>query len=113
MGIDLKFSTILQPQTNSQSEQTIHILEDLLRSCVLDRQANFGEYLLMVELAYNNSYQSNIGIESFEALYVRPCRSPLWWLDTKDPVLVGPDLFYEIVKQVELIKKMMKKAQDR
>lgn len=48
----------------------------------------------------------------FEALYGRPCRSPSCWLDTWDPILVGTDLIEETVKQVELIKKKMKEAQD-
>ena len=49
----------------------------------------------------------------FEALYGRPCRSPSCWLDNKDPVIVGPELIEETVKQVELIQKRMKEAQDR
>ena len=49
----------------------------------------------------------------FEALYGRPCRSPSCWLDNKDPVIVSLELIEETVKQVELIKKRMKEAQDR
>ena len=49
----------------------------------------------------------------FEALYGRPCRSPSCWLDTRDPILIGPELIEETVKHVELIKKRMKEAQDR
>lgn len=50
---------------------------------------------------------------SFEAVYGRPCHLPSHWLNTKDPIFVGPNLIEEIVKQVELIKKRIKEAQDR
>lgn len=34
-GTKLKFRIDFHPQTNGQSERTIQVLEDLLRSCVL------------------------------------------------------------------------------
>ena len=113
MGTELKFSTAFHPQTDGQSERTIQVLEDLLRSCVLDWQGSWEDHLPLVEFAYNNSYQSTIGMTPFEALYGRPCRSPSCWLDNKYPVIVGPELIEETVKQVELIQKRMKEAQDR
>ena len=67
----------------------------------------------MVEFAYNNSFQSTIGMAPFEALYGRPCRSPSHWLDKKDPVIVGPEMIEETAKIVDLIRKRMKDAQDR
>lgn len=50
---------------------------------------------------------------SFKALYGRPLCTLSCWLDTGDLVLADLHLVEEIVKQVELIKKRMKKAQDR
>lgn len=63
-----------------------------------------------MEFPHNNSYQSTISMASFEALYGRLCHSPLYWLDTK--VLISHDMINETIKQVELIKKIMKEAQD-
>jgi hypothetical protein len=36
LGLDLNFSTSSHPQTDSQLERVIQILEDTLRACVLD-----------------------------------------------------------------------------
>ena len=36
MGTQLMMSTTIHPQTDGQSENTIQILKDMLRACVLD-----------------------------------------------------------------------------
>ena len=36
MGIELTTSIAFHPQTDGKSDRTIHILEDMLRACVLD-----------------------------------------------------------------------------
>ena len=36
MGTRLMVSIAFHPQTNSQSERTIQVLEDILRACILD-----------------------------------------------------------------------------
>ena len=71
MSTQLNFSIAFHPQIDGQSEKVIQILEEMLRAYVLDFGGNW------VEFAYNNSYQSSIGIAPYEALYERPCRSPL------------------------------------
>lgn len=49
LGIETKFSTLYYPQTEGHSEQTIQILEDLLKSCVLDFGSLWDEHLPLVE----------------------------------------------------------------
>jgi len=56
MGTKLQLSTAAHSQTDGQSEKTIQILEDMLRTCVLDFGKSWDNYLPLVEFAYNNSY---------------------------------------------------------
>ncbi|TYJ98787.1 putative Gag-pol protein [Cucumis melo var. makuwa] len=73
MGTRLKFSTSFHPQTDGQSERTIQTLEDMLRACVLQLKGSWDTHLPLMEFAYNNSYQSSIGMPPYEALHGRPC----------------------------------------
>ena len=77
LGTKVVFSTAYHPQTDGQSERTIQILEDMLRSCALDFGGNWDEHLPLIEFSYNNSYQASLGMPPFEALYGRKCRSPI------------------------------------
>ena len=77
LGTHLKFSTSYHPQTDGQSEQTIQILEDMLRACMIEYKGSWEDYLHLPICFYNNSYQANIKMAPFEALYGRKCRSSL------------------------------------
>ena len=77
MATRLTMSTAFHPHTDGQSKMTIQVLEDMLRACVLDHQSSWEEHFPLVEFSYNNSYQASIQMAPYEALYGRPCRSPL------------------------------------
>ncbi|RVW89330.1 Transposon Ty3-I Gag-Pol polyprotein [Vitis vinifera] len=113
LGTQLNFNTAFHPQTDGQSERVIQILEDMLRACVLDFGGNWADYLPLAEFAYNNSYQSSIGIAPYEALYGRPCRSPLCWIEMGESRLLGPEIVQETTEKIQLIKEKLKTAQDR
>ena len=113
MGTRLSFSTAFHPQTDGQSERTIQILEDMLRSCALDFEGRWDEHLYLAEFAYNNSYQATIQMAPFEALYGRRCRSPLHWDEVGERPLLGPDMVQEANDNIQVIKQRMKVAQDR
>ena len=81
LGTQLSLSTAFHPETDGQSERTIQVLEDMLRACVLDFGGSWETHLSLAEFAYNNSYHSSIGMAPYEALYGRPCRSPLCWAE--------------------------------
>ena len=89
------------------------MLEDLLRACALDLKGNWDDYLPLVEFAYNNSFQANIGMTHFEALYGGRCRSPVYWDDVGEKKILGPELVQLTVEKVSLGKKRLKVAQSR
>ena len=67
----LNFSTTFHPQTDGQSERVIHVLEDMLRSCVIDYEGSWDRHIPLVEFVYNNSFQLSIGMAPYETLYER------------------------------------------
>ena len=62
------------------------------------------DHLPLIEFAYNNSFQSSIGMAPFEALYGRPCRSPVCWLDAGEAAIVGPEMTLQITEQIKTIR---------
>jgi hypothetical protein len=49
----------------------------------------------------------------FEALYGRKCITPLFWNQTGESQLFGPDNIREAERQVEIIRENLKAAQSR
>ena len=94
-------------------ERTIQTLEDMLRACAMDFPGSWERHLPLIEFAYNNSFQASIGMAPFEALYGRPCRSPICWTEVGDANLIGPELVLETTEKVKLIRQRLKTAQDR
>ncbi|KAI5353674.1 hypothetical protein L3X38_006568 [Prunus dulcis] len=66
-----------------------------------------------MEFAYNNSYPSSIGVSSFDALYGKQCRIPLYWDEVGEHRLEVSEDVEQTNKQVELIRESLKAAQDR
>ena len=111
MGTQLMMSTAFQSQTDGQSERTIQVLEDMLRACILDFKGSWEEHLPLVEFAYNNSYQASIQMAPYEALYGRPCRSPICWMEVGESSTTGLDLIRDTTEKVGLIQKRLLTAQ--
>ncbi|BAT99700.1 hypothetical protein VIGAN_10120800 [Vigna angularis var. angularis] len=62
---------------------------------------------------YNNSYQVNIDMALFEALYGRRCRTLLCWFQDGEAVLTGPELVQQTIEKVKLIQERMRASQNR
>jgi transposase InsO family protein len=96
LGTQLNLSTTYHPETDGKTERVNQVMEDMLRMYVMDNQTQWEKYLPLVEFSYNNSYHSSIGMPPYEALYGRPCRTPLSWDRLEDRVTVGPELIQEM-----------------
>lgn len=72
-----------------------------------------GRKLPLAEFAYNNNYHSSIEMAPYEALYGRPCHTPLCSTDVGERQDLEPAMVEEIVKQVEMLKTQLKEAHDR
>ena len=113
MGTRLHFSTAFHPQTDGQSERTIQTLEDMLRACVMEFKGSWNNYLALIEFAYNNSYQSSIGMAPYEALYGRKCRTPIYWDEVGERRLIGLEIVQDTTEKVNMIRERLKIARDR
>ena len=86
------------------------MLEDMLRSCVIDYEGSWDRYIPLIEFVYNNSFQSSIGMAPYEALYGRKCRTPLCWTELSEKKIIGLDLIQETEEKVKMIRKILKVA---
>lgn len=113
METKLDLSTAFHPQTDGQTERVNQIMEDMLRSCILDFGGSWEDHVYLVEFAYNNSYHSSIGMAPFEALYGRPCRTPICWAEVGKEVLPGPDIVKHSAEIITMVKERLKTSQSR
>ncbi|GKC17040.1 putative reverse transcriptase domain-containing protein [Tanacetum coccineum] len=113
LGTNLDMSTAYHPQTDEQSERTIKTLEDMLRSCVINFRKGWVNHLPLVEFSYNNSYYASIKAASFEALYGRKCRSPVYWAEVGEVQLSGPKIVQDTTEKIIQIKQRIQAARDR
>ena len=47
----------------------------------------------------------------YEALYGRPCRSPLGWTEVEESSIMGPDMIRDTSEKVSLIRQRLLTAQ--
>ena len=76
-------------------------------------KGNWVEHLPLIEFAYNNSFQSSIGIAPYETLYGRPYRSPMCWMESCGAVLIGLKFIQETTEKVRVIRERLLAAQSK
>jgi hypothetical protein len=113
LDTQLRFSSAYHPQTDSQTERVNQILEDMLRACALQYRRSWDKSLPYAMFYHNNSYQESLKMAPFEMLYGRRCRTPLFWSETGERKVFGPDILQEAKKQVHMVKENLRIAQSR
>jgi len=77
----------------------------------MDFKGAGDEQPVLIELSYNNSYHSIIGMALYEALYGRKCKNPLCWQDINESLTIGPDLIQATTNKIRVIQERMKMTQ--
>jgi hypothetical protein len=113
MDTKLNFSLAYHPQTDGQTERTNQVLEDMLRAFALKHGRSWDKSLSYAEFSYNNNYQASLKMAPFEALYGWKCRTPLYWNQTRESQVFGPEILQEAEKQVQSVRESLKTAQSR
>jgi hypothetical protein len=85
----------------------------MLLACVLTDGPKWDKHLPLAEFSYHNGYQESIKMSPFEALYGRPCRTPLSWFESDKRVIFGPDIVTEVGEKVKQIQANILAAQYR
>jgi hypothetical protein len=113
LDTQLCFSSTYHPQTDGQTKRVNQILEDMLRACALQYERSWDKSLPYAEFSYNNSYQESLKMAPFEMLYGRRCRTPLFWNETGERKVFGPNILQEVEKQVRMVRENLRVAQSR
>ena len=79
------------------------MLEDMLWACVLEFEDSWVDHLPLVEFAYNNSYRASISMAPYKALYVRKCRTPIYWDDVGERKLNDIELFEITIEKIQIV----------
>jgi hypothetical protein len=85
----------------------------MLCACVLTDGPKWDKHLPLAEFSYNNSYQESIKKSPFEALYKRPCHTPLSWSESGKRVIFGLDIVTKAEEKVKQIQANILASQSR
>jgi hypothetical protein len=88
-------------------------MKDMLIACALQYGRSWDKSLSYTEFSYNNSYQGSLKMVPFDMLYGRRCRTPLFWNETREQKIFGPDILQEAEKQVRMVRENLWVAQSR
>jgi hypothetical protein len=85
----------------------------MLRAYALQYGRSWDESLPYAEFSYNNSYRESLKMAPFEMLYGHRCQTTLFWSETRERKIFGPDILQEDEKQVRMVRENLRVAQSR
>jgi hypothetical protein len=85
----------------------------MLIAYALQYGRSWNKSLPYAEFSYNNSYQESLKMAPFEILYGRRCQTTLFWSETREQKVFGPDILQEAEKQVRMVRENLRIAQSR
>jgi hypothetical protein len=85
----------------------------MLRPCALQYGRNWDKSLSYAKFSYNSNYQESLKMTPFEMLYGRRCQTPLFWSETGERKVFGPNILQEARKQVRMVRENLRVAQSR
>jgi hypothetical protein len=85
----------------------------MLRACALQYGRSWNKSLPYAEFSYNNSYQESLKMAPFEMLCGQRCQTPLFWNETGERIVFGPNILQEVEKQVCMVRENLRVAQSR
>ena len=80
---------------------------------MIEFKGSWDTHLSLMEFAYNNIYQSSIGMAPFEALYGRKCRTLVCWDEVGERRLIGLGLVQITLDMIQIVRDRLKTTRDR
>ena len=79
---------------------------------VMHRPHQWEDYLQLVEVAYNNGYQTSLKMSPFDTLYGKRYRTPVSWDNLVNIIVLGLEMFKEMLQEIAKIRQNLKSALD-
>ena len=79
----------------------------MLYTCVLEFKDSWVEHLSLIEFAYNNSYQVNIGMAPYEALYGKKSKTLICWDEVSERKLNDVKLIEVTSENIRIIRERL------
>lgn len=70
---------------------------------MLEQGSAWDDYLSLIEFTYNNNFHSSIRMTPFEVLYGRRCRTPLYWYESGEYVVIGHEIMKQTSENIKMI----------
>ncbi|WVZ84458.1 hypothetical protein U9M48_031488 [Paspalum notatum var. saurae] len=80
---------------------------------VVDRLTKVAHFIPVNTIYSGASYQASLKKSPFEALYGRRYRTPLFWNQTGEKQVFGPDLIRDAEQQIKMVRENLRVAQSR